>query len=178
MQLFQTPINHPVLIALIVVYAIAAAITTYDIRYMQAKKENRLPQEHLEPPYWIGFFAYLLWGTWAAILLLSGLFALVLIIVKFIFKVIPVLEVIGEELMRPFSRQTKTSVGRSSHKGGHSDSYAQVVEVLDQIEETKSDPPGGKKDLSLKLIENAPINSAEKESLKHRVKQRYSGRNE
>lgn len=175
MQLFQTPIDHPVLITLIVLYAIAAAVTTYDMRYIQAKRENRLPQGHLEPPYWIGFFAYLLWGTWIAILALSGLFALVLLIVKFILKVVPVLEVIGEELIRPFSMHTKVSRAHAHHKGDHSDSFMQVIKVLDQVENAKSDPPGGKRDLSIKLIEGAPLSKAEKKSLMDRVNQTYGG---
>lgn len=101
MELFNTPISSGVLVALTVVYAVCAAITTFDIRIIQAKKAGFLRPNHPVIPNWTGVFGWLLWGTWIAIFLLNWKYALALFVIKFILKVVPVLENLGAVLLMP-----------------------------------------------------------------------------
>lgn len=71
MQLFTTPISSPALISLTVIYAICAAITTFDIRIIQAKRTGFLSPNDAYVPEWTGFFGWLIWLTWLAIFLLN-----------------------------------------------------------------------------------------------------------
>lgn len=170
MQLFSTPPSHPVIIILIVIYAIAAAITTYDIRYIQAKRRGELTDRHLEPPFWIGFFGYILWLTWIGVLLLNWILALVLVVGKFILKVLPVLEIMGEEIMRPFSKPIQSS------KHVETMAYERLVNTLDQIKEGNA-PDNQKIIISRKLIEDSPITDQEKSDLHDMVYEVYNKEN-
>ena len=101
MQLFTTPINSPLLIALTIVYALCAAITTFDTRIIQAKRHHYLAPDDAYVPEWTGLFAILLWATWLAIFLLNWWYAPLLFVIKFVLKVLPVLENIGAFLLLP-----------------------------------------------------------------------------
>jgi hypothetical protein len=101
MHLFHTPVSTPLLIALTIVYAICAAITTFDTRIIQAKKHGYLRESDAQVPSWTGLFGILLWATWVAIFLLSWWYALLLFVIKFVLKVLPVLENIGALLLTP-----------------------------------------------------------------------------
>lgn len=87
---------------LTIAYFLVASITTFDIRLIQAKKSGTLPQDEPELPAWIGIFAWLEWGIFVWLLVLNWKYALVLLVIKFILKVLPVLETAGNVLMRPF----------------------------------------------------------------------------
>lgn len=47
-------------------------------------------------------FDWLMWGIWLALLYLNWKYALLLFAIKFVLKVLPVLETIGNILMAPF----------------------------------------------------------------------------
>jgi hypothetical protein len=89
-------------IVLTVAYFLVASITTFDIRLIQAKKNGTLPPDEPGLPAWIGIFGWLEWGIFAWLLVMNWKYALLLLAVKFVLKVLPVLEIIGNVLMRPF----------------------------------------------------------------------------
>lgn len=108
-EIFHTPLNSPVLIGLIALYFFSAAITTFDTRIIQAQRSGHLASSDLEVPAWTGIFTILLWLTFAALLLLNPLIAVILFAIKFILKVLPVLENIGAILMIPVVGTTSIS---------------------------------------------------------------------
>jgi hypothetical protein len=100
--LFNTPINSTVIIFLTVVYAVTSSITTFDIRIIQAKRNGTLPPDAPTLPSWVGLIAWIDWGLFLALIFLNWKFAIIVFIVRFILKVLPVLEIIGNVLMSPF----------------------------------------------------------------------------
>lgn len=101
MHLFHTAVSSPTLIILTIVYAICAAITTFDTRIIQAKKGGYLAENEAHVPVWTGFFGIIMWLTWVAIFLLNWWYALALFVIKFILKVVPVLENVGAVILLP-----------------------------------------------------------------------------
>jgi hypothetical protein len=97
----------PSLIGLTIAYFIVASITTFDIRMIQAKRDGSLPSDEPLPPPWIGIFAYLQWAIFLVLLYLNWKFALVLFVLKFVLKVVPVLETVGNFLMAPFRAKAR-----------------------------------------------------------------------
>ncbi len=53
-------------------------------------------------PSWVGIFGFLQWAIFIALFILNWKYALIIFVVKFILKVLPVLETIGNILMSPF----------------------------------------------------------------------------
>lgn len=107
MILFDTPIGSPIVILLTVLFGITSSITTFDKRLIQAKKTGVLPVDKPMLPTWVGFIAWLHWGLGLAILLLNWKYAIAVFVVKFVLEVLPVLETIGNVLMRPFRPKAK-----------------------------------------------------------------------
>ena len=101
-ELFNTAINSPIIIVITILYAITSAITTFDIRMTQAKRNGTLPSDEPIPPKWV---ALVFWADWlliVALFLLNWKYAILVFVIKFILKVLPVLEIIGNVLMFPF----------------------------------------------------------------------------
>ncbi len=92
----------PPIIGLTVACFIAASITTLDLRLMQAKQQGTLPPDQPMLPGWVVAFLWAQWAIFLALLYMNWKYALVLFVVKFILKVLPVLEIIGNILMSPF----------------------------------------------------------------------------
>jgi len=92
----------PLLIGLTVAYFVAASITTFDTRVIQAKRDGRLPSGEPSLPPWVGVFGYLQWAIFLVLLYVNWKFALVVFVMKFVLKVVPVLETVGDVLMSPF----------------------------------------------------------------------------
>lgn len=90
------------LLILIVIYFLAASIETFDIRMIQARKQGILSPDDPMPPGWVAGFYWLVWIVWITIAILNWRLAITLFVIKFILKVLPVLETIGNILMRPF----------------------------------------------------------------------------
>ena len=90
------------LIILTVLYFFVASITTFDIRMTQAKWQGTLPSDELTLPVWVGVFHWVEWAIFIVLLYLNWKYAFVLFAVKFVLKVLPVLETIGNILMSPF----------------------------------------------------------------------------
>lgn len=104
MEFFNTTIQSPIIITLTICYFIVAAITTFDIRINQAIKNG---EDEIPLPIWVAVLYWVLWILWIWIFILDWKYALVLFFIKFIFKVLPVLETIGNILMSPFKKKNK-----------------------------------------------------------------------
>lgn len=100
-QLFHTAINSPILITLIGIYFLSEAISTFDTRIIQAKKNGYLHNDAAQVPQWTGFFAIFAWLSLLALIILSWKFAILVYVVVFILKALPVMENIGAFLLLP-----------------------------------------------------------------------------
>jgi hypothetical protein len=92
----------PLIIGLTVACLLFACISTFDLRLTQAKRDGYLPPNEQTLPNWVGIFDLLMWGMFLVLLYLNWKYALVLFAIKFVLKVLPVLEIIGYFLMAPF----------------------------------------------------------------------------
>jgi hypothetical protein len=92
----------PLIIGLTVAYFLVASIGTFDLRLTQAKRDGTLPPDEPDRPGWVVIFDWLMWGIWLALLYLNWKYALVLFGIKFVLKLLTVLETIGNILMAPF----------------------------------------------------------------------------
>jgi len=104
MQWFETPIDSPIVIIVTVLYFIASAVETFDIRIIQAQRDG-LDIE--SPPRWIGLVYWLCWLLFIFLVLLNWKYAIIVYVIRFILKVLPVLEIIGNVLMSPFKSNKK-----------------------------------------------------------------------
>jgi len=99
--LFNTPFNSPLLITLIIIYFIISSITTFDIRLIQAKKSGLLTLSE-QLPKWVAIIHWIEIVILITIILLNWKVAIVVYLVRFVLKVLPVLETIGNIIMSPF----------------------------------------------------------------------------
>ena len=111
MHLFNTPFGSPFFIVLTVIYFLCEAISTFDTRIIQAKRQGFLAADASYVPAWTGWFAILGWLTFLGLFLLNWKGAILLFVIKFVLKVLPVLENIGALLLLPVvGRETASSV--------------------------------------------------------------------
>ena len=101
-ELLSTAIKSPIIIVIIVLYAITSAITTFDIRMTQAKRDGILPPDEPMPPKWVAIVFWIDWAFALALIFLNWRYAILVFVIRFILKVLPVLEIIGNILMAPF----------------------------------------------------------------------------
>ena len=104
MEFLTTPIESTILIVLTSAYFFVASVSTYDIRIIQARKEG---EDLKQLPSWISIFHVLVWLIWISIFILNWYYGLILFGIKFILKVLPVLEIIGSFLFMPFDPNNK-----------------------------------------------------------------------
>lgn len=100
--LFNTAVNSPIVIFITILYVITSAITTFDIRMTQAKRNGSLPPDEPMPPSWV---AYVFWADWAfalILILLNWKYAVLIFVIRFTLKFLPVLEIVGNAIMSPF----------------------------------------------------------------------------
>jgi len=105
--IFATAISSPTILMLTILYAITSSITVFDKRLIQAKRDGTLPPDEPMLPWWVGIIAWADWGIILTLLILNWKFALLLFLVKFILSVLPVLEIAGNIIMRPFRPKIK-----------------------------------------------------------------------
>lgn len=101
-ELFNTAISSPIVIIITVLYAITSAITTFDIRMTQAKRNGSLPSDEPMLPKWVALVFWVDWMLIIALILLNWKYAILVFVIRFILKVLSVLEIIGNVLMSPF----------------------------------------------------------------------------
>lgn len=104
MELFNTSPSQPILIVLTIIYFIFESISTFDTRIIQGKKNGTLPPDEPEPPEWTGFFGILSWLIWPIIFFLNWKYALLIFAIKYVLKVPPVLETVGNFILRPLRK--------------------------------------------------------------------------
>lgn len=92
----------PLIIGLTVAYFVAASIDTFDTRLIQARRDGTLPPDQPLLPGWTIVFTVAMWAIFIVLIYLNWKYALALFAVKFVLKVLPVLETIGNILMSPF----------------------------------------------------------------------------
>ena len=97
--MYEYPFLSPLYLGLTILYFLVASIVIFDTRLVQAKKRGEI---HPELPRWISIFYMVQILLFWSLFILNWRYALVLFVVKFILKVLPVLEIIGNILMRPF----------------------------------------------------------------------------
>ena len=82
-------------------YFIISSITTFDIRLIQAKKSGLLTLSE-QLPKWVAIIHWIEIVILITIILLNWKVAIVVYLVRFVLKVLPVLETIGNIIMSPF----------------------------------------------------------------------------
>ena len=106
-DLFNTPIDSPLIIVLTIIFAFTSSITTFDKRLIQAQRDGRLSENEAMLPTWVGALVWFHWLVGLSIILLNWKYAIVVFVIKFILSVLPVLETIGNILMLPFRHKHK-----------------------------------------------------------------------
>lgn len=93
----------PLIIGLTIAYFMAASVTTFIIRVKQAQRLGEYDDQPL--PSWVAVFIWMQWIIFAVLLYINWKYALVLFAIKYVLKVLPVLETIGNILMSPFKQR-------------------------------------------------------------------------
>ena len=101
MELFSTPIEAPIVIIITIVYFFSSSITMFDIRIIQARRDG-LDERSL--PQWVAYLYWLNWLLGLALIFLNWKYAILVFVIRFILKVLPVLETVGNLLMAPFKK--------------------------------------------------------------------------
>ncbi|MEN2416410.1 hypothetical protein AAYQ19_21630 [Flavobacterium sp. D4] len=99
------PYDTATLIGLTIAYGVISSITTFDIRLIQGKKNGTLPPEEPDLPKWVEILYWLEWIIFAIMVYLNWRYALIVFATKFVLKVLPILEIIGNFLMTPFKKK-------------------------------------------------------------------------
>lgn len=100
--------TSPIYLAFLVIYFITSSIKMFDVRLEQAKRGmmGREVQEAIlaEPPtpFWVNFIYWLDWLIGIILFILNWKITIFVWIIRFILKVIPILETFGNIFMRPF----------------------------------------------------------------------------
>ena len=99
MEFFNTPIESPIIIIITIIYFLSSSITMFDIRINQAIKEGI----EIRPlPNWVAYLYWLNWLLGLLLIMLNWKYAILVFVIRFIFKVLPVLEIVGNFIMSPF----------------------------------------------------------------------------
>jgi len=106
-EVVKMAIQSPTIVILTIIYFIAESIVTFDTRLIQAKRSGNLGPDDPMLPSWVAIFIYIGWGIFIALLFLNWKYAIAIFIIKYILKVLPVLETIGNILMAPFKPRKK-----------------------------------------------------------------------
>jgi hypothetical protein len=92
----------PLLLTMAAALFLVSCVTTLDKRIAQAKRSGALPADHPDLPGWVTALHFLDWGLLIGLLFLNWRVGLLVWAVLLVLKVLPVLETIGNLLMRPF----------------------------------------------------------------------------
>jgi hypothetical protein len=101
-ELFNIQTNLTMIVVLTIVYFIASSIEVFDIRLIQARRDG-VDEQML--PEWTAIFIWINWVIVIALLFINWKYALGVMIVKFILKILPVLEIIGNILTSPLRKK-------------------------------------------------------------------------
>ena len=106
----RAPLDSPLILALSVLYILVQAIRIYDVRLIQVKQKGFFSEvaaraEGRTLPPWVGIFHWVGWVIFIGLFLLNWKYAVVFYIFLFALKVLPILENLGELVMRRFLQQ-------------------------------------------------------------------------
>jgi hypothetical protein len=104
--LVRAPLDSPLILVLSVLYILVQAIRIYDVRLIQVKQKGFFSgvaarAEGRTLPPWVGIFHWVGWVIFIGLFLLNWKYA----VVFFALKVLPILENLGELVMRRFLQQ-------------------------------------------------------------------------
>lgn len=116
MNFFHTAIDTPVIISLTIIWLITSSIETFDMRLNQAEKTPSITMREAvrrsevknHTPISKAITNIIAISNWILILiifLLNPLYAVAIFIIRFILKVLPVLETIGGWVMKPIMKK-------------------------------------------------------------------------
>ena len=74
---------------------------------IQARRDGTLPPDEPMLPDWAGVFVWINWVVFIVLLFLNWKYAILVFFIRFILKVLPVLEIIGNIIMSPFKKYGK-----------------------------------------------------------------------
>jgi hypothetical protein len=150
-QLFTTPMNSEVLIGLTIFYVVCEAISIFDTRIIQAKKAGFLRPDVSPVPEWTGWFAILGWLTLIGLVLLNWKFTIMVYIITFFLKVVPVLENIGALILLPVvGKETAASVNIMSRE--YKKSKSKFNDMIEKAPQKTSLP--AEKDATLSVVQH------------------------
>lgn len=89
---------------LTVLYFLLSSITTLDTRLIQARKAGMIGPLDDQLPKWVAAIYWIEWGLFVYLAFIDWKFAAFVFVLKFLLKVLPVLEFFGNILMRPFKK--------------------------------------------------------------------------
>jgi len=99
-------------IILTIVFVIASSIAVFDTQLNRAKRRGELPPDEPTLPSWIALIYWIQIGLALALLIINWKCAIFVFVICLILgTVLPVLEIIGNILMRPFRPKDKEQHG-------------------------------------------------------------------
>lgn len=105
MNILNIPLEvTPLLLWLTFFYLITSAISIFDVRITQAQKNGEMGPEE-STPQWVGAIHILDWIIFIVLLIVNWKYALIVKFIIFVFKVLPILEIIGNFLLFPFKKK-------------------------------------------------------------------------
>ncbi len=154
--MFEYPYWSPIYIGLTILYFLAASVVTFDIRLTQARRFDG--QNFGELPKWTILFYWLQWLVFIALLVLNWQTALILFAIKFVLKVIPVLETIGNILMAPFKPRQEHAEGSLPQPQSVANEDMQrlaIAETSEVTSETSQEELDRRQ--AIRLLRNVPL---------------------
>ena len=100
---------------------VCSSITTFDKRIIQAKRAGVLAADHPNLPEWVALLHLLDWALLITLLILNWRVGLLVWVVLFTLKVLPVLEIIGNVLMAPFSPKVQKDLRNAPNRDSDPD---------------------------------------------------------
>lgn len=104
-DLFTTTIQYPTIPILTIIYFFVESIVTYDMRINQYLMTKSSTVKKL--PSWVAIFIFIGWGIFIYFIFINWKYAIIIFVVRYILKLLPVLETIGEFLITPFDPNRK-----------------------------------------------------------------------
>ncbi len=97
-----------ILAILTIAFVMASSITVFDTQLNRAKRRGEIPADESACPSWVKYIYWVAIVLALAMLIINWKYALFVFVICFILgTVLPVLEIIGNILMRPFKPKNK-----------------------------------------------------------------------
>ena len=123
-------LKSPILAVLTVAFFVTASITTFDKRLTQARKRGELASDEPSLPGWVAGLYWIEIGLKVTLFILNWRYGLLVYIAGFVLSVLPVLETLGNLLMRPFKPRPVSEIERLAE--GFLTEHADLVQTAFQ----------------------------------------------